>query len=100
MWLRTVRGCNCGATRGGGWVKTSLGLGQRLVENNMQQETIKLLLLRTAIKVGLDDFEHGKFTLLKNTRQIESFVREAAQRAAKRARNTPQLSISHIQDST
>lgn len=57
---------------------------QRLLESPMQDESTKLDALRTAIKVGLDDFDDGNFTLLNSTKQIESFVRHAGERAALR----------------
>ena len=50
----------------------------------MQEELIKLHALRAIIKVALDDFDYGNFTLLKNTRHIENFVRQAGERAALR----------------
>ena len=58
--------------------------GQRLLESPMQEELIKLHALRAIIKVALDDFDYGNFTLLKNTRHIENFVRQAGERAALR----------------
>lgn len=58
--------------------------GQRPLESPMQDESTKLHAWRTVIKVGLDDFDDGNFTLLNSPKQIDSFVRLAEERAALR----------------
>ena len=50
----------------------------------MQDESTKLDAWRTVIKVGLDDFDDGNFTLLNSPKKIDSFVRLAEERAALR----------------
>ena len=58
--------------------------GLRLLESRMQDESAKLHALRTAVKVGLDDFENGNFTQLNTPQQIEDFVRLSGERVATR----------------
>ena len=60
--------------------------GLRLLESRMQEESAKLHALRTAVKVGLDDFENGNFTQLNTPQQIEDFVRQSGERVAARVR--------------
>ena len=60
--------------------------GLRLLESSVQEESAKLHALRTAVKVGLDDLEDGKFTTLGSTSQIEDFVQQSGERAANRVR--------------
>ncbi len=60
--------------------------GLRLLESRVQEESAKLHALRTAVKVGLDDLEDGRFTTLSNASQIEDFVQQAGVRAANRAK--------------
>ena len=58
--------------------------GLRLLESRMQEESAKLHALRTAVKVGLDDFDNGNFTQLNTPQQIEDFVRQSGERVATR----------------
>lgn len=60
--------------------------GLRLLESRMQEESAKLHALRTAVKVGLDDFENGNFTQLNTPQQIEDFVRQSGEIVAARVR--------------
>ena len=60
--------------------------GLRLLESRMQEESAKLHAMRTAVKVGLDDFENGKFTQLNTAQQIEDFVRQSGERVANRVK--------------
>lgn len=58
--------------------------GLRLLESRVQEESAKLHALRSAVKVGLDDFEDGKFTTLNSAQRVEDFIQQAGQRAASR----------------
>ncbi len=60
--------------------------GLRLLESRMQEESAKLHAMRTAVKVGLNDFDEGKFTELNGVQQIEDFVRRSGERVAARVR--------------
>lgn len=60
--------------------------GLRLLESRMQEESAKLHALRTAVKVGLNDFDEGKFTELNGVLQVEDFVRRSGERVAARVR--------------
>ena len=60
--------------------------GLRLLESRMQEESAKLHAMRTAVKVGLDDFENGKFTQLNTAQQIEDFVLQSGERVANRVK--------------
>ncbi len=60
--------------------------GLRLLESRIEEESAKLHALRTAVKVGLDDFEDGKFTQLNTAQQIQDFVRQSGERVANRVK--------------
>ena len=60
--------------------------GLRLLESSVQEESAKLYALRTAVKVGLDDLEDGRFTMLSSASQIADFVQHSGERASNRGR--------------
>ena len=62
--------------------------GLRLLESKVQEESAKLHALRTAVTVGLDDFERGKFAELNTPQQIEDFVRQSSERVAARVKKS------------
>lgn len=56
--------------------------GLRLLESREQEEAAKLKALREAAKIGFTDIQRGNFVNLYNQQDIETFVRQAAVRAA------------------
>jgi antitoxin ParD1/3/4 len=60
--------------------------GLRLLESRVQEESAKLVAMKRAVKVGLDDIKDGNYVTLNNSQQIENFVRKAGERAAVRAK--------------
>ena len=60
--------------------------GLRLLESKVQEESAKLHALRTAVKVGVDDFDNGRFTELNTAQQVADFVRQSSERVAARVK--------------
>lgn len=60
--------------------------GLRLLESKVQEESAKLHALRTAVKVGVDDFDSGRFTELNTAQQVADFVRQSSERVAARVK--------------
>jgi antitoxin ParD1/3/4 len=60
--------------------------GLRLLESRVEEESAKLVAMKRAVKVGLDDIKDGNYVTLNNSQQIEGFVRKAGERAATRAK--------------
>lgn len=58
--------------------------GLRLLEARALEESAKLAALKGAVRKGIDDIENGHVTTLNTPQDIESFVRQAGQRASAR----------------
>lgn len=56
--------------------------GLRLLESREQEEAAKLKALREAAKIGFTDIQRGHYVSLDNRQDIETFVGQAAARAA------------------
>lgn len=55
--------------------------GLRLLESRVREDAAKLQALRDAAKLGFDAIDRGDYVALQSEQDIESFVRQAGQRA-------------------
>lgn len=59
--------------------------GLRLVEERRAEYSAKLEALRTAVQVGIDDIEAGRYTTLETTAELNAHFKALADKALARA---------------